>query len=297
MTSLFDRRRRNARPGRRIRLRQVDRRQDDPQAASSRPPAKSLSTGRDHSTFRRPADAPDPARDAGRVSGPLFVAQSADARRRYRRRAVLQFQARDAAEMRDERVASCFARGRAAAGADARAIRTSSPAASVSASALRARSHCSPKLIVCDEPVSALDVSVQAQVINLLMDLQRNSDLPISSSRTISRSSSTSAIASPSCISARSSSSLTKRRSLRDPLHPYTEALLSAVPVPDPRSKQKRIILTGDVPSPINPPSGCRFHTRCPYAEEVCRRIEPPMLEVRPGHAVACHLRQPPAAQ
>jgi oligopeptide/dipeptide ABC transporter ATP-binding protein len=80
-------------------------------------------------------------------------------------------------------------------------------------------------------------------------------------------------------------------------LHPYTEALLAAVPIPEPKMKKKRIILTGDVPSPIKPPSGCRFHTRCPYAEEVCRRIEPPMLEVRPGHAVACHLRQPPAAQ
>ena len=73
--------------------------------------------------------------------------------------------------------------------------------------------------------------------------------------------------------------------------------LLAAVPIPEPRIKKKRIILTGDVPSPTKPPSGCRFHTRCPYAEEVCRRIEPPMLEVRPGHAVACHLRQPPAAQ
>ena len=91
---------------------------------------------------------------------------------------------------------------------------------------------------------------------------------------------------------------LTDKMSLfTTPLHPYTEALLAAVPIPEPRIKKKRIILTGDVPSPTKPPSGCRFHTRCPYAEEVCRRIEPPMLEVRPGHAVACHLRQPPAAQ
>jgi oligopeptide/dipeptide ABC transporter ATP-binding protein len=91
---------------------------------------------------------------------------------------------------------------------------------------------------------------------------------------------------------------LTDKTSLfTTPLHPYTEALLAAVPIPEPKIKKKRIILTGDVPSLIKPPSGCRFHTRCPYAEEVCRRIEPPMLDVRPGHAVACHLRQPPAAQ
>jgi oligopeptide/dipeptide ABC transporter ATP-binding protein len=77
----------------------------------------------------------------------------------------------------------------------------------------------------------------------------------------------------------------------RTPLHPYTEALLSAVPLPDPRAKKKRIILPGDVPSPITPPPGCRFHTRCPYAEERCRVEEPLMKEARPGHFVACHLR------
>jgi oligopeptide/dipeptide ABC transporter ATP-binding protein len=85
---------------------------------------------------------------------------------------------------------------------------------------------------------------------------------------------------------------LTDKKTLfRDPQHPYTEALLSAVPVPDPGAKRKRIILQGDVPSPITPPPGCRFHTRCPYAEERCRREEPAMKEVRPGHLVACHLR------
>jgi oligopeptide/dipeptide ABC transporter ATP-binding protein len=79
------------------------------------------------------------------------------------------------------------------------------------------------------------------------------------------------------------------------PLHPYTEALLSAVPLPDPDAARKRIILAGDVPSPISPPPGCRFHTRCPYAEARCRVEEPVMREVRPGHVVACHLREAPA--
>jgi peptide/nickel transport system ATP-binding protein len=148
-----------------------------------------------------------------------------------------------------------------------------------------------PKLIVADEPVSALDVSIQAQVLNLMMDLQREMGLAY---LFISHN-----LAVVEHISHRIAvmylgrivEYTDKTTLFTRPLHPYTESLLLAVPVPDPRVKRQKRPLQGDVPSPINPPPGCHFHTRCPYAVDRCR-IEPPALrEVKPGQLVACHLR------
>ena len=154
-----------------------------------------------------------------------------------------------------------------------------------------------PDVIICDEAVSALDVSVKAQIVNLLQDLQRELGLAmlfISHDLAIVEHM-THRVA--VMYLGKIVEIAPKRALFAAPKHPYTEALLSAVPVPEPGAARERIILTGDVPSPINPPKGCRFHTRCPYAFDRCRQDEPVLRQTEAGHWAACHLHDRPDAE
>lgn len=146
-----------------------------------------------------------------------------------------------------------------------------------------------PKLIVADEAVAALDVSIRSQVINLMLELQKKHNLTylfISHDLSVIKYISDRVVV---MYLGKIVENASKKELFDNPLHPYTKALMSAIPVPNPEYKKKRIILTGDVPSPVNPPSGCRFHPRCPVAKEICAKEEPQLKEVSPGHFVACH--------
>ena len=147
-----------------------------------------------------------------------------------------------------------------------------------------------PELVICDEPVSALDVSIQAQIINMLKDLQKQLGLTyvfISHDLSVVKhiSDEVGVMYLGSMVEYGS-----KERIFKNTLHPYTKALFSAVPVPNPHVKMNRVVLKGDIPSPVNPPKGCKFHTRCDYCKDICKTVAPEYKEVEAGHFCACHL-------
>ena len=245
---------------------------------------------RDHRPVSKPEMRPYRRADADHLPGPVLLAQSAHDGGRDRGRAAAGARRRQRARSATEQVAALFAR------VGLRPAQMSNYPHQFSGGQRQrigiARALAlGPKLIVGDEPVSALDVSIQAQVINLLQDLQRERQL---SYLFISHD-----LAVVEHISHRIAVMYLGRiveyadtRSIfTRAQHPYTEALLSAVPVPDPAIQRKKLVLQGDVPSPVKPPPGCHFHTRCPYAVDRCRVESPPLREIAPGHQVSCHLR------
>jgi oligopeptide transport system ATP-binding protein len=150
-----------------------------------------------------------------------------------------------------------------------------------------------PKLLICDEAVSALDVSIQAQIVNLLRRLQQELGLTylfIAHDLSVVRHVSDRVVV---MYLGRIAEVADRNALFAQPRHPYTQALLSAIPQPRPERRRSRVVLQGDIPSPLDPPAGCRFHTRCPLAFERCRREEPPLVAAAPGHLAACHLVEP----
>ena len=147
-----------------------------------------------------------------------------------------------------------------------------------------------PEYIVCDEPISALDVSIQAQIINLLQKLQKEGDIAMlfisHDLNAVKYLSHRTAVMYLGKIVETAPTRILNE----EPAHPYTQALLASKPELDPKKRKKRIVLTGDVPSPLNPPTGCHFHPRCPQVMEHCKTIEPPLVQLKPGHEVSCHL-------
>ena len=230
------------------------------------------------------------AQHADRLPGPVRLAEPAQADRAGSSATRCGCTGSSPATRSTTSFASCSS-GSASTPSTTTASRTSSRAGSASGSGSPGRSRCDPKLIIADEPVSALDVSIQAQIINLLEDLQEEFDLTyvfvahdLGVVRHVADRIAVMYLGKIVEIGAAD-------EVYANPIHPYTQSLLSAVPIPDPRANaaRKHIVLEGDVPSPANPPPACRFHTRCPYATEVCSTEEPPLIDHGGGHFAACH--------